>query len=220
MRTLCGYEQQAHEMYEGWDIPDDYTAFCDINPNCPHSRTAAGYSPPVPPARSASAPTLKEDLAIWAETTANDLRRVGISVLDNTVAFLNIQQILENIRDALESALQSVRSAIHQVETMGQPGTRSPSSAPASAGQRTAPACPGSLPPCAPTVSRCEQRPASAETALKQARDQLPTLKEDLAIWAETTANDLRRVGTAACVVRVMPVSILSVPRRGARTTA
>jgi len=65
-------------------------------------------------------PTLKEDLAIWAETTANDLRRVGISVLDNTVAFLNIQQILENIRDALESALQSVRSAIHQVETMGQ----------------------------------------------------------------------------------------------------
>ena len=31
MRTLCGYEQQAHEMYEGWDIPDDYTAFCDIN---------------------------------------------------------------------------------------------------------------------------------------------------------------------------------------------
>jgi len=25
MRTLCGYEQQAHEMYEGWDISDAYT---------------------------------------------------------------------------------------------------------------------------------------------------------------------------------------------------
>lgn len=25
LRTLCAYEQQAHEMYEGWDIPDSYT---------------------------------------------------------------------------------------------------------------------------------------------------------------------------------------------------
>ena len=65
-------------------------------------------------------PALKEDLAIWAETTANDLRRVGVSALDNVAFFLNIRQILENIRDALESAVQSVRSAIHQVETMGQ----------------------------------------------------------------------------------------------------
>lgn len=25
LRTLCHYEQQAHEMYEGWGIPDSYT---------------------------------------------------------------------------------------------------------------------------------------------------------------------------------------------------
>ena len=24
MRTLCAYEQQAHELYESWDIPDAY----------------------------------------------------------------------------------------------------------------------------------------------------------------------------------------------------
>ena len=24
MRTLCAYEQQAHELYEGWDISDAY----------------------------------------------------------------------------------------------------------------------------------------------------------------------------------------------------
>lgn len=24
MRTLCAYEQQAHELYENWDIPDAY----------------------------------------------------------------------------------------------------------------------------------------------------------------------------------------------------
>ena len=24
VRTLCAYEQQAHELYEGWDIPDAY----------------------------------------------------------------------------------------------------------------------------------------------------------------------------------------------------
>ena len=24
MRTLCGYEQQAHELYESWDISDAY----------------------------------------------------------------------------------------------------------------------------------------------------------------------------------------------------
>ena len=24
LRTLCGYEQQAHEMFEGWGIPDAY----------------------------------------------------------------------------------------------------------------------------------------------------------------------------------------------------
>lgn len=65
-------------------------------------------------------PALKEDLAIWAETTADDIRRMGISALDSTASFLGIRRILENIRDALESALQSVRSAIHQVETVGQ----------------------------------------------------------------------------------------------------
>lgn len=65
-------------------------------------------------------PALKEDLAIWAETTADDIRRMGISALDSAASFLGIRQILENIRDALESALKSVRSAIHQVETVGQ----------------------------------------------------------------------------------------------------
>ncbi len=25
LRTLCHYEQQAHEMYENWGIPDSYT---------------------------------------------------------------------------------------------------------------------------------------------------------------------------------------------------
>ena len=38
----------------------------------------------------------------------------------------------------------------------------------------------------------------AAETALKQARDQLPALKEELAIWAETTADDIRRMGISA----------------------
>lgn len=25
LRTLCAYEQKAHEMYENWNIPDSYT---------------------------------------------------------------------------------------------------------------------------------------------------------------------------------------------------
>ncbi len=31
LRTLCHYEQQAHEMYENWGIPDSYTESGDPN---------------------------------------------------------------------------------------------------------------------------------------------------------------------------------------------
>ncbi|MDE7218275.1 MAG: hypothetical protein K2O45_01425 [Oscillospiraceae bacterium] len=65
-------------------------------------------------------PALKEDLAFWAETTANDIRRMGISALDSAMSFLGIRQILENIQNALESAVQSIQSAISQVETVGK----------------------------------------------------------------------------------------------------
>ncbi len=65
-------------------------------------------------------PSIKEDLAIWAETTAKDIKHMGVSALDSAVSFLGIRQILENIRDALQSALKNIQSAITQVETVGK----------------------------------------------------------------------------------------------------
>lgn len=65
-------------------------------------------------------PTMKEDLAAWAETTMNGIRQMGVSALDGAMSFLGIQQILENIRKALDSAAQSIQSAISQVETVGK----------------------------------------------------------------------------------------------------
>lgn len=62
---------------------------------------------------------LKNRLITWAEYTASDFMREGVSALDNIVAILAIRQALERVQDRLKAAARGVQSIIVQVEKVG-----------------------------------------------------------------------------------------------------
>ena len=64
--------------------------------------------------------TVREHILTWAQTTVNDIGRMGISALDNAVSALDVLGRLEAVQDKVCGAMDRVDASIQKIETVGR----------------------------------------------------------------------------------------------------
>ena len=63
---------------------------------------------------------VRDHILTWAQTTVNDIGRMGISALDNAVSALDVLGRLEAVQDKVCGAMDRVDASIQKIETVGR----------------------------------------------------------------------------------------------------